>query len=211
MHRSIEQVPLQRGAHPTRDAGMCAMEMVAWLAGEPHSDEPCCACPVLGAFVRACNDSMDDEQRNRLLKPLVPFLLDSRRTAAVERARGLVAVDHLVRTLLPNWLRRQRRLEEAQLLFDLPPVRRLEDVRAALRAVEHFARAQHAAVWVLQRALEGTPPARYVAGVVQVARALGDGATWAKMATLVGAMLSAEVEPAGPFAASETERLEASS
>lgn len=211
MHRSIEQVPLQRGAHPTRDAGMCAMEMVAWLAGEPHSDEPSCACPVLGAFVRACNDSMDDEQRNRLLRPLVPFLLDSRRTAAVERARGLVAVDHLVRTLLPNWLRRQRRLEEAQLLFDLPPIRRLEDVRAALRAVEHFARSQHAAVWVLQRALEGTPPARYVAGVVQVARALGDGATWAKMATLVGAMLGAELEPAGPFAANPTDALGASS
>lgn len=190
---------------------MCAMEMVAWLAGEPHSDEPSCSCPVLGAFVRACNDSMDDEQRNRLLKPLVPFLLDSRRTAAVERARGLVAVDHLVRTLLPNWLRRQRRLEEAQLLFDLPPIRRLEDVRAALRAVEHFARSQHAAVWVLQRALEGTPPARYVAGVVQVARALGDGATWAKMASLAGAMLAAEVEPAGTFARQSTDALEASS
>lgn len=185
---------------------MCAMEMVAWLAGEEHSDEPSCACPVVGAFVRACNDSMNDEQRNRLLRPLVPYLVDSRRNAAVERARGYVVVDDLVRNLLPAWLRRHRRAEEAQLLADLPPVQRLDDVRTALRAVEHFARDQHATVWVLQRALEGTPPSRYVAGAVQVARALNDGSAWEATARMVARMLQAEpTEPrafAGDIAAS---------
>ena len=193
MQRRIEQHPLQRGAHPSRADGMCAMEMVAWLAGEPHSDEPSCACPVIGAFVRACNDTMTDAQRNRLLRPLVPMLIDSRRSAAMERARGYVVIDELVRGLLPAWLRRQRRADEARLLADLPPVRRLEDVRTALRVVEHFARDQHATVWVLQRAIEGTPPARYVAGVVQVARALNDAPTWTAMANLVARMLAAEI------------------
>ncbi len=179
---------------------MCAMEMVAWLADEPHSDEPGCACPVIGAFVRACNDSMNDEQRNRLLRPLVPYLVDSRTSAAVERARGYVVVDELVRNLLPAWLRRHRRVAEAQLLADLPPVQRLDDVRAALRAVEHFAGDQHATVWVLQRALEGTPPSRYVAGAVQVARALNDGAAWEASARMVARMLSAEPTEPRAFA-----------
>lgn len=179
---------------------MCAMEMVAWLADEPHSDEPSCACPVIGAFVRACNDSMNDEQRNRLLRPLVPYLVDSRRTAAVERARGYLVVDELARNLLPAWLRRHRRAAEAQLLADLPPVQRLDDVRTALRAVEHFARDQHATVWVLQRALEGTPPARYVAGAVQVARALNDGAAWEATARMVARMLAAEPTEPRAFA-----------
>jgi hypothetical protein len=184
MQRSFD-VPLQRGAHPTRDDGMCAMEMVAWLKGEPHSDEPGCACPVLGAFVRACNDAMSDAQRNRFLRPLVPILVDTRATAAVERARGQAAIDGLVRTLLPMWLQHKRRRAEAKLLSELPPLERLEDTRAALRAIEHFVGDQHATRWVLQRAIEGTPAPRYVAGIVQVLRAMNDTAAWSSAVALV--------------------------
>ena len=36
----IEQLPIRRGSHPDRADGLCAMEMVAWLAGEAHSDGP---------------------------------------------------------------------------------------------------------------------------------------------------------------------------
>ena len=71
MKRLKEQVPLQRGSHPSREDGMCAMEMVSWLAGEAHSDEPRCTCPVLAALVRACNDAMGDAARNLHLQPLV--------------------------------------------------------------------------------------------------------------------------------------------
>lgn len=175
---------------------MCAMEMVAWLAGEPHSDEPACACPVLAALVRACNDAMSDGVRDRWLRPLVPMLVDTRSTAAVERARGLVAVDALVRELLPAWLRRQRQPEAAALLAGLGAIRRLEDVRAALRAVEHFAGRHHATLWVLQRCLDGTAPARYVAGLVQVARSLHDAATWAAMVALIERLVATRAEPA---------------
>jgi hypothetical protein len=184
----IDQVPLRAGAHPSRDDGVCAMEMVAWIAGEPHSDEPSCACPVIGAVVRACNDAMSDDARNRYLRPLVPTLVGTRATAAVERERGFVVVDVLVRVLLPKKLRREQRAAEADLLADLPPITRLEHVRTALRAVEHFALRQHAVKWVLQRAADGVPPARYVAGAVQLARSLHDGDTWAAMAALVERM-----------------------
>ncbi|MBL9077990.1 MAG: hypothetical protein JNL08_10830 [Planctomycetes bacterium] len=194
MQRLIDQHPLQRGAHASRDDGMCAMEMVAWLAGEPHSDEPTCACPVIAAFVRACNDAMSDEGRNRYLRPLVPKLVNTRATAALERRRGLVVVDALVRHLLPAWLRRHRRLDEARLLGELPPITGVEDLRASLRAVEHFAVDQHSARWVLQRALEDLPPARFVAGAVQIARALNDRASWTLVVRTIELMV--EVGPA---------------
>jgi len=200
MQRLIEQLPLQRGAHPTRDDGMCAMEMVAWLAGEAHSDEPECACPVLAALVRACNDAMSDRSRNRYLRPLVPQLVNTRGSAAIQRERGLLAVDALVRRLLPMWFERHHRAAEAKLLRELPPVERLENVRAAHRALETFSKDQHAAMWVLDRALEGVPAARYVAGIVQVARSLNDADTWAEMVALVQRMVAAQGEPNRTFA-----------
>lgn len=201
MHRLIDQHPLRRGAHATRDDGMCAMEMVAWLAGEAHSDEPACACPVLSAFVRACNDAMGDQARNRHLRPLVPMLVNTRGDAGLEQARGLLVVDALVRRLLPAWLRRHRRHDEARLLGELMPITGLEEARAALRAVEHFVPDHHATRWVLQRALEGVPPARYVAGAVQVARALDDAPTWTAAVELVEQMVRAGRAAAEPVAA----------
>lgn len=185
MQRLIDQHPLQRGAHPTRAFGMCAMEMVAWLAGEPHSDEPRCACPVVAAFVRAANDAMDDAARNRHLRPIVPLLVNTRGDAELERVRGFLVVDALVRRLLPARLRRQRRGDVASLLADLPPVRSRSDARAALAVLEHFAADQHAAIWVLQRAAEGMAPSRFVAGAIQVAKAGRDADTWTAVAGLV--------------------------
>ncbi|MCK5945532.1 MAG: hypothetical protein KAI24_26315 [Planctomycetes bacterium] len=200
MQRLIEQYPLQRGSHPSRDDGMCAMEMVAWLAGEAHSDEPQCACPVLAAMVRACNDVMSDEARNQHLRPLVPQLVHSRRTAAVERARGLIAIDFMVRGLLPRWLERRGRRDDAQVLRQLAPIERLEDVRAARRVLDAFVPQQRAAFWVIDRALEGQPAPRYVAGVVQLARSLNLGGVWAEMAALAERMVRAAPRPSGAFA-----------
>lgn len=177
------------------------MEMVAWLAGEAHSDEPGCACPVVGAFVRACNDAMSDEARNRHLRPLVPQLVNTRGSAALERARGMVVLDALVRTLAPAALRRQRKPDEAALLGELPPLQRLEDVRHALRVVEHYAPSQSATRWVLQRAVEGQAPARYVAGAVQVARSLHDGPTWGVVVAIIQRMVAATVDSKPAFAA----------
>ncbi|MBL8732144.1 MAG: hypothetical protein JNN13_07220 [Planctomycetes bacterium] len=192
MQRLTEQHPLRRGAHATRADGMCAMEMVAWLAGEPHSDEPRCACPVLAALTRACNDSMNDEARNRHLRPLVPLLVNTRRTAAVERERGMLVLDHVVRVLMPAALKRRHQHAEARCLQQMPAVVDVVSARAALRALEHFAPKHHAAIWTLQRAVEGAAPARYVAGAVHVARTAMGPETWAGMAHLIETMALAE-------------------
>ena len=50
---------LRYGAHKKNDnANWCAMEAVAYIAGEPWSDSPQCASPVIAAFMRAWNDSL---------------------------------------------------------------------------------------------------------------------------------------------------------
>ena len=153
---------------------MCAMEMVAWLAGEPHSDEPACACPVAAAVVRACNDAMSDPSRNRCLRAFVPRLVNSRGSAALERARGMLVIDCLLHTLLPAWLHSRSRSEDVALLATLPPMCSEAELHTALAVVDRLWHAPRAARWMLLRAIEGMPPARYVTGVVQVLRDLGE-------------------------------------
>jgi hypothetical protein len=95
---------LQAGSHPAND-GMCVMEAVAFVAGEPHSDHPVCASEVVGAFLRSWNDALpDDESRTRLLRPLVARLVDSRGTPAMEQQRAMLAFDWLIRIYTPKWL-----------------------------------------------------------------------------------------------------------
>src|SRR5579884_3524199 len=74
----IERVHLDEGTHANFEAGVCAMELVSYLAGEPFSDHPQCVCPVLGAFVRSWNDALPDDERDALLKPLLPRLIGTR-------------------------------------------------------------------------------------------------------------------------------------
>jgi len=71
---SITEVRLDRGAHESPEQGMCFMEMVAWFAGEKHSDKPDCASNVLGTYGIGLNDRMPDDVRDRLLKPVVPMI-----------------------------------------------------------------------------------------------------------------------------------------
>ena len=103
---NLDGIVLKAGGHTKRDAeALCVMEAVAWVAGEPHSDHPVCACPVIGAFLRQWNDSIStDEARTRLLKPLVPRLVGSKSTEAVEVRRSYLALDWLAREYAPAWL-----------------------------------------------------------------------------------------------------------
>lgn len=175
MIRIQDQFPLRRGAHDRRDDGMCAMEMVAWLAGEAHSDEPRCACPVIASYVRALNDLLpDDGARTRLLRPLVPKFVNTRGSAQDERRRGFVVLDGTLRQLLPHALRALRRGQEAEVFASAPRVVDEASAMFALALVDRFARDQHAVRWMLQRAIEGCAPALFVTGALQVARRVGD-------------------------------------
>ena len=101
----LPTLPLHSGSHGTFDEGHCAMELVAWLAGEPHSDSPACASPVITAFVRSWNDGLpSDEDRARILGPLLPRVVGSVGSAAVEEQRAYMALDWLIRVHAPAWL-----------------------------------------------------------------------------------------------------------
>ena len=117
---ALDGIVLKHGSHRTPDAGMCLLEAVAYIAGEPHSDHPDCVCPVLAAFGRAWNDALDDEARNRILKPFLPRLVGTRSTPEVQDRRAFMAADWAVRTFTPAWLRKAGLHEDAAALEALP-------------------------------------------------------------------------------------------
>jgi len=78
---------------------LCVMSLVALLAGEPHSDRPQCACPVIAAYAVKLNDALDDDVRQRL-KPYAPRIIGTRNGHAAERARFLVAA--ILRDIAPR-------------------------------------------------------------------------------------------------------------
>jgi hypothetical protein len=65
---SYQTVRLSRGRHETPDEGACVMELASMIAGEPFSDRPRSVCPVIAAFLRAYNDTSDDERRQDLYR-----------------------------------------------------------------------------------------------------------------------------------------------
>jgi len=70
----VQLPPLQKGSHRSPKAGLCAMEMIAFMERLPHSDAPACTCPVIAAYVRVLNDEMPDRLRPRLLPYLSPLV-----------------------------------------------------------------------------------------------------------------------------------------
>lgn len=95
---------LQSGPHDSIDEGMCVMEAVSYIAGEPWSDRPVCACPVISAFMRQWNDDLNTDDRNRLLAPFVQRPVGTKSTRAVEERRAWMVVDGYVREHASAWL-----------------------------------------------------------------------------------------------------------
>jgi len=136
---------LQRNAHPNPEAGMCIMEAVAYVAGEPHSDHPACASPTISAFLRNWNDRLDDEGRQSL-KPYVQRLVGSRSTDAIELQRSYMASDWLNRVVAPAFLELAGCKKEADELRALVPTLDRNTCLAALPALRR-ARSAGAAAW----------------------------------------------------------------
>jgi hypothetical protein len=119
---AIEAFVIAEGAHADRSNGLCSMELVAWLAGAPHSDHPPCVSPVLGAFVRRLNDDWGADDRQRL-KPILPLLIGTA-DDGLDEERGWMIADWLVRIYTPAWLELAGIGESATALRALPPLTR---------------------------------------------------------------------------------------
>ena len=199
----LSRVSLGAGAHPDRGDGVCAMELVAWLAGEEHSDAPSCACPVLTGLVRTTNDLLpDDSARNRFLLPLVPRLLYSRVAARLEWRRAFVGLDVGLRELVPwlylslgqpelanQWQARMRVVKRA--------FANAEDAAAAAtwlrdgrQRIGERASGLRAAIWLAARAADRRQaPTLWIGGLAHVARAIGDPRAFAIVNRAIRAML----------------------
>jgi hypothetical protein len=66
MSVSHQTVTLARGKHRSPRSGACVMELASMLAGEPFTDRPASVCPIVGAFLRAYNDAVEDDRRQDL-------------------------------------------------------------------------------------------------------------------------------------------------
>jgi hypothetical protein len=63
------------------------MELASMLAGEPFSDHPGSVCPVIGSFLRAYNDSVDDDRRQDLYA-YAASVVGSRGSIGIQRERA---------------------------------------------------------------------------------------------------------------------------
>ncbi len=150
---AITEVRLDGGAHDRPEDGMCAMEMVAWFNGEPHSAHPACTSPVLASYVRMINDSMPDDLRDTLLKPLLPRLVGTV-SQEHEQARAEALVWFVIRNQVPNALRaiglhyHATKLIEAKTLKDAEVVAGAAEIAA--RAARTAARAAGAVAWAAE-------------------------------------------------------------
>jgi hypothetical protein len=57
---------LAHGSHTNPEDGRCAMEWVAFIAGEPHTDQPACVDVALRRFGVGLNDNLPDDLRQQL-------------------------------------------------------------------------------------------------------------------------------------------------
>lgn len=75
LQRALDRVELVSGTigNPG-DGRMCLMSLVAFLAGEEHSDAPSCASPLIQAFAIRINDNMPYWARQRL-KSFAPRII----------------------------------------------------------------------------------------------------------------------------------------
>jgi hypothetical protein len=130
---------LAAGPHSAPDQGLCAMEAVAYLAGEPHSAQPTCASPSIAAFVQTWSDGLPQDTRDQLILPLIPRLVGTRGSEVLERRRIAMAADWLIRTHVPAWFRLAKLNVEADELADRAE---LADVAELASLCDHLKRAR---------------------------------------------------------------------
>jgi hypothetical protein len=129
----IEALKLGSGSHAPPSNGLvnaCVMEAVAYVAGEPFSDHPACASPVITSFLLSWNDSMSDEDR-QMLKPYIPRLVGTRTTKKDEEVRAWMLTDWLARECAPAWLRLAGLKEQVEALEALAPLKSATSARKA--------------------------------------------------------------------------------
>ena len=133
--KELPEIHLASGGHYSFDQGVCAMELVSYLAGEKHSAHPACSSPVLTSFLIRLNDGLPDDARQKL-KPYLPKVIGTRDDQ--DEARAWLAADWAIRVALPTWLELNGTSEAATGLRALAPItgeKQLNEIRPRLREI----------------------------------------------------------------------------
>lgn len=190
---SITEVRLDSGAHESPEQGMCFMEMVAWFAGEKHSDKPDCASNVLGTYGIGLNDRMPDDVRDRLLKPVVPMIAGTF-DPANEQPRAKFLAMWSVNKVLPIILR-LRGYEE--LAVRCEAAKDLVEARSAAYAADAAtyatAYATYAAAYAANAAADATYAAADAANAANAAADAADAAAYAAYAATYAAAYAEQI------------------
>jgi hypothetical protein len=158
----LENITLLRGGHGERFTGAVCMVECANVAAAcipelrekygkaKFMDDHPSISPVVRSFSISWNDGLNDEDRNRLLKPRVLQILGTKTTPQDEEARAWMATDWLARVATPAWLRLAGLTKEAQAIE--ATARIVDAVTAtaaqpALDAARTSAAAARAAAW----------------------------------------------------------------
>jgi hypothetical protein len=189
---NLDDLHLYEGDHEP-DGEMCFMEAAAYIAGEPWTDEPACVCPVLGAYSRALNDALPDGKRQSL-KPYIPQVIGTA-DDGLGQARGLMAVDWIIRVYTPTWLRLAGLSYQAAALEALPRQATWGDVEAAVPALRAAKRAGDAAGAARAASGDAAGAARVAAGAA--ARAASRDAAGAARVAAGAAARAASGDAAG--------------
>ncbi len=175
-HRiALDELVLRQGSHTTREKGVCLLEAVAWWAGEAHSGRPTCVSPALAAFGIGWNDGMRSDDEREQLKPYIPLLVGTAGDPEADKRRAWMALDWLVRTYAPAWLRAAGLGEHAETLATLRPLTDSECATAALPVTKAARDAARGAAW--DAAGDAAVAAVGAAAVAAVWAAAG-GAAW---------------------------------
>lgn len=133
----FEPLKLRRGNGGSYENGLCVMEAVAWLNGEDATDAPKCACPALAAFAIRINDRLDDNNRQKLSRLILP--LTGTRSVKHERNRADYLVIQTCKRIVPMWFERAGLDDSAGKLRQAETVQDVLDVGLSAKEAAHAA------------------------------------------------------------------------
>ena len=171
---------------------MSALELVAWLAGESHSDRPACMSPVIAAVVGSLNDAMpNDAARSYYLRILIPCLVNTQASAAIESARARAVIDTVVRKLLPMLLRKQGRNYDASELASLKPIKTNTGiVLAGLSALQECGNTR--VCWAAKKAAADGDPFVWAPVVAEIISEIGTPESYEAGVRLIRCLIKTE-------------------
>ena len=120
----LHEIDLEPQPTPSRQQGVSPSQAVAWLAGAPHNRVGDTLSPTIATIIDGMAETLDDNTRNTLVRPLLPTLTGTNDTSLnAENLRRHTALHWLIHTNLPEWLNLAGRDDFALLMQQLPSIR----------------------------------------------------------------------------------------